>query len=339
MKKFALLFLAVIFLSGCATYKFQHGKVPFDKGYVALRDNYMIPDYTVGQDNTVPDDLSLAKERFKRRRNMVEYYYKQMGLIENHFKLTVWNHVVLLPKAVIGIFKLPFIAVNDHKYDTDPVYREKVRARDDVEDNKEEEHMAELKAKVAAYVQNDLAKEGAMPVSKVASAKKVVSEETKPEVVQSETKPAVEQVASTPLPEQVETKPVIEKSKTKAKVKQQPAPKPAKQPVVKEKKIKPQKVKTVASGEGVKAIIIARPIKGYSPLKVNFSAANSSSPVGRIVSYTWDFGDGDTSTLRSPVNTYWSVSFEPRKYNAALTVQDDQGNTAQAIVEIEVLNK
>ena len=85
MKKIGLVLVLSLLLSGCATYKFQKGPAPYDKGYVASYDGKIIPEYTIGQANSAPE-LDLAKERFKRRRAKVEYYYKKMGQIEARLK-------------------------------------------------------------------------------------------------------------------------------------------------------------------------------------------------------------------------------------------------------------
>src|SRR5205814_2207387 len=64
----------------------------------------------------------------------------------------------------------------------------------------------------------------------------------------------------------------------------------------------------------------ASPTSGYAPLAVGFSSAGSSDSDGSIVSYTWAFGDGTTSTLSNPSHTF---SF-PGTYVAVLTVTDNQ---------------
>ncbi|MFZ2357118.1 MAG: PKD domain-containing protein, partial [Candidatus Omnitrophota bacterium] len=87
------------------------------------------------------------------------------------------------------------------------------------------------------------------------------------------------------------------------------------------------------------AFIMAKPIKGYSPLKVRFYGNKSFSPSGKIVSYLWDFGDGDTSIKINPMNTFYSTTFEPKYFIVTLTVFDNLGNTAAAKTTIEVLNK
>jgi len=156
----AILIFAFCILSftGCATYKFQHGRAPFDKGYVASRDDYIILEYTIGKDNSVPP-LQLAKERFNRRRSTVEHYYKKMGYIENHFKMAVWDPAVLFIKLIGGVFKIPFIAISDYRYAHNPAYRERIRKIEDEKDRREEARIKELKDALNSRIQNDLAKE------------------------------------------------------------------------------------------------------------------------------------------------------------------------------------
>jgi PKD repeat protein len=56
-------------------------------------------------------------------------------------------------------------------------------------------------------------------------------------------------------------------------------------------------------------------------LTINFSSAGSSDPDGTIVGYSWNFGDGATSTLANPSHTYAAVG----TYNVSLTVVDNAG--------------
>ncbi|MEM7234016.1 MAG: PKD domain-containing protein, partial [Planctomycetota bacterium] len=56
---------------------------------------------------------------------------------------------------------------------------------------------------------------------------------------------------------------------------------------------------------------------GSTPLKVSF--ANLS--VGSISKQTWDFGDGNTSSEKSPTHTYKT----PGRYDVTLTVEDAHG--------------
>jgi uncharacterized repeat protein (TIGR01451 family) len=48
----------------------------------------------------------------------------------------------------------------------------------------------------------------------------------------------------------------------------------------------------------------ATPAAGKAPLTVQFSSAGSSDPFGKPVTYSWDFGDGNTSTAANPSHQY-----------------------------------
>ncbi|MGB3773708.1 MAG: PKD domain-containing protein, partial [Leeuwenhoekiella sp.] len=70
------------------------------------------------------------------------------------------------------------------------------------------------------------------------------------------------------------------------------------------------------------AIADAAPRRGPAPLPVNFTGSNSSDD-SNIVSYSWIFGDGSTSTAANPEHTYTA----PGTYLANLTVTDENGQT------------
>ena len=57
---------------------------------------------------------------------------------------------------------------------------------------------------------------------------------------------------------------------------------------------------------------------------VEFDASGSSDPDGSIVSYEWDFGDGNTATGQQVSHTYDTQG----EYTVTLTVTDDDGATA-----------
>lgn len=156
--KISILLILIVFLSGCATYDFHYGKAPYDKGYVASRDNYPILEYTIGKDNNVPD-LKLSKERFDRRRKIVEHYYKKMGYIENHFKMTFWDPCVMFLKLVGGVFRLPFIAISDYRYGHNPKYKANIDRREEVKEALQEARIRKLKEGLNIYIQKDLGQE------------------------------------------------------------------------------------------------------------------------------------------------------------------------------------
>lgn len=71
---------------------------------------------------------------------------------------------------------------------------------------------------------------------------------------------------------------------------------------------------------------------GTVPLTVGFSSSGSSDPDGSIVGYSWNFGDGGTSTQPNPVKTYNSVG----TFTAVLTVTDNSGLTDTESISITV---
>ena len=69
---------------------------------------------------------------------------------------------------------------------------------------------------------------------------------------------------------------------------------------------------------------------GAAPLQVDFTDT-STDPDGTVVSWGWDFGDGNVSSAQSPSHTYTN----PGSYTVTLTVQDNHGlnDTAQVTVQ------
>lgn len=74
------------------------------------------------------------------------------------------------------------------------------------------------------------------------------------------------------------------------------------------------------------------PYNGETGSSVNFSSAGSSDSDGTIVSYSWSFGDGNSSTLANPSHTYASAG----TYTISLTVTDDQGATTSASTTADI---
>ena len=70
--------------------------------------------------------------------------------------------------------------------------------------------------------------------------------------------------------------------------------------------------------------------------EVHFKGYNSTDVDGTISSYTWDFGDGNSSTEINPIHQYTEIG----DYTATLTVTDDQGvaSTTSADVSITLLS-
>jgi hypothetical protein len=286
----------------------------------------------VGKEKSLPD-LDLAKERFKRRRSTVEYYYKQMGRIETRLKEFLWDPPVMVAGALGGVLGWPFIAVSDYKYHHNPEYKARVDKLEEEKEALETARAANLRKELNDYIAEDLSKES--------SAKAEVK-------ALAPTLPVVQKVASgteaLPVsPEKTST------SSVPAPVKEEPVFNPPAETTA--AAAGPQEVKSVeeikpviveaspavkAVAEPPVAVIIAQPPKGDSPLKVKFSGSKSHSKSGKIVSYFWDFGDGDTSTLKNPVNTYWSTTFGSRFFTVTLSVKDQAGSVSTTTSIIEV---
>jgi glucose/arabinose dehydrogenase/PKD repeat protein len=73
---------------------------------------------------------------------------------------------------------------------------------------------------------------------------------------------------------------------------------------------------------------------GASPLTVAFSSAGSSDPEGGALTYSWNFGDGTTSTAANPTKTYTTNG----TFTPTLTVRDPQGLTGTASLVVSVGN-
>jgi glucose/arabinose dehydrogenase len=75
---------------------------------------------------------------------------------------------------------------------------------------------------------------------------------------------------------------------------------------------------------------------GVSPLDIDFSSTGSGDPDGSIVSYAWDFGDGNTATGATSSNTF---TFSGAKsFTVRLTVTDNGGASESAEIIISVNN-
>lgn len=347
MKKFYIILALALLSSGCATYNVQQGKGQ-NSGFVVTRYDKIIPEYTVGLNGSFPDK-KVAEERFKRRREKVEHFYKQMGYIENRFKQIVVEPPLTLIRLIAGLFRIPFIAVSDYKYNHNPQYKEKMDRLEDAEYNEEKERVKGLKDKLSEYIKEDLSKEPAVAdtglVDKVPALSEAVKEAPmEPAPIALETKPALEIVEPGARPLEVSAPEAsvgsipVETAKPAAQEKAMAVQEDLKSTSA-FAEIKPQEIEPEAPKPNPVVVIIAKPLIGPSPLKVNFSGQRSSSPNGKIVSYSWDFGDGDKSNKPNPTNTYYSATYGIREFTAVLTVTDDKGMVSSSSATIQVTNK
>lgn len=82
----------------------------------------------------------------------------------------------------------------------------------------------------------------------------------------------------------------------------------------------------------INADFTAQPTTGSEPLEVTFDASGSSDQDGTIVSYEWDFDDGQSGEGVTTTHTYTSIG----RYLASLTVTNDVGATHSMTREIKV---
>lgn len=77
---------------------------------------------------------------------------------------------------------------------------------------------------------------------------------------------------------------------------------------------------------------------GPSVLNVNFTGNTSFDPDGTIASYSWNFGDGATSTSANPSHNFTAPANTPTKYVVKLTVTDNGGASSMDSIIISVNN-
>ena len=80
------------------------------------------------------------------------------------------------------------------------------------------------------------------------------------------------------------------------------------------------------------AVIQATPTTGSAPLLVSVNGASSSDADGSIVSYAWQFGNGQTATGATASTTYTTTG----TFTLRLTVTDDKGATKSTTTPIVV---
>ncbi|UYQ65559.1 ThuA domain-containing protein [Streptomyces peucetius] len=94
------------------------------------------------------------------------------------------------------------------------------------------------------------------------------------------------------------------------------------------------RIENATGGRSPIAEASADKTSGQAPLRVTFSAAGTTDADGDSLAYSWDFGDGNTSTEANPVHTY----AENGTYTATVTAKDPTGRTGSASVHVVVGN-
>ncbi len=76
----------------------------------------------------------------------------------------------------------------------------------------------------------------------------------------------------------------------------------------------------------------AAPLTGAAPLEVQFDASGSTTPVGTITGYDWDFGDGMTASGAILKHTYSNAGV----YTARITVSNSDGSSATCTLDTPI---
>jgi glucose/arabinose dehydrogenase/chitodextrinase len=92
-----------------------------------------------------------------------------------------------------------------------------------------------------------------------------------------------------------------------------------------------RRISYFASNQAPIATAAADVTSGPAPLAVNFSSAGSVDPEGQPLAYSWDFGDGTTSTAANPAHTYTGAG----QYTVRLTVSDGTSSTISTPLTIQ----
>lgn len=83
------------------------------------------------------------------------------------------------------------------------------------------------------------------------------------------------------------------------------------------------KIRYVTGNRAPTAVAAADSVNGAAPFTANFSATGSSDPDGDPLTYSWDFGDGESGTGLNVSHTYLNEG----TYQAVLTVNDRTDGT------------
>ncbi|MEU2432755.1 ThuA domain-containing protein [Streptomyces sp. NPDC007861] len=94
------------------------------------------------------------------------------------------------------------------------------------------------------------------------------------------------------------------------------------------------RIENATGGRSPVAEAGASKTSGTAPLRVALSSAGTTDADGDALTYSWDFGDGGTSTAANPTYTYRKNG----TYTATVTAKDPTGRTGSASVQVVVGN-
>jgi PKD repeat protein len=95
--------------------------------------------------------------------------------------------------------------------------------------------------------------------------------------------------------------------------------------------VKTDYISVAAGGTAPTAAFSGTPTSGTAPLDVSFTDASTDGPT----SWSWSFGDGNTSTAQNPMHTYTT----PGTYSVSLTVSNAYGSDTHTEVDYVTVNQ
>ena len=90
----------------------------------------------------------------------------------------------------------------------------------------------------------------------------------------------------------------------------------------------------VSAGQGPTASFVYSPANPITGESVYFNASDSNDPDGSIVSYRWNFGDGNTGTGETPTHQFQSAG----TYYVVLVVKDNDGNEDSVSNDVTIVD-
>ncbi|VXB02779.1 PKD domain-containing protein [Maribacter litoralis] len=81
-------------------------------------------------------------------------------------------------------------------------------------------------------------------------------------------------------------------------------------------------------------VVLSGDPDGNVPFKMNFTGSGSFDGDGTITNYSWDFGDGNTSSVTDPSHTYALGG----DYTVTLTLTDDDGETSSNSIAVTAVD-
>ncbi|MBK9045799.1 MAG: PQQ-dependent sugar dehydrogenase [Bacteroidetes bacterium] len=77
---------------------------------------------------------------------------------------------------------------------------------------------------------------------------------------------------------------------------------------------------------------------GPGPLSISFTGSSSTDPENQPLLYSWNFGDGNFSSVADPTHLFTAPTGVPTTYTVVLTVTDDGGNISKDSLYVFVNN-